>query len=289
MSFLAFTVAGNCRAEMPWPIGEIRSDDELHERFGLGQIPPDELIEIRVVRLPDTLESFPSDWSVVRQAAQEVVVQNADIQIVSACLLKSADSEAKSEEEPIKSPCPVMGAIVGHPQPGSQEVPILFFYLYEESMVLVSPSGWSVPNNELRKTLTTRFPELLRRTRGARLTREDAAERDIRIDRIYYRDGSVRTQVPLKDGKRHGLGCNFFSSGGISLLLPYSHGEIDGTVRSYTESGSLLSEADFDSGLKHGVERFYNEKGELIGSTRWFRGDPVPEESRPPDTNVSDH
>jgi antitoxin component YwqK of YwqJK toxin-antitoxin module len=127
--------------------------------------------------------------------------------------------------------------------------------------------------------LTKRFPKLLRATRGARLAREDIAESDISVERVYFRDGALRMQVPLRDGKRHGLGCSMFKSGGVSLLLPYSLGRIEGTVKSFAEGGTLLSETPYESGQRHGAERFFNEDGRLIGTTWWFRGGLVQEEN----------
>jgi len=279
VSSLSFTVPRDCLAETPWPTGKIHGEVGLHEQFGLGQIQSGEIAAIRVVRFSDALESPPSEWLIVKQAEQEVIALNADIKIVEASLAGAADSDVQPQKEPRKSPCPVMGALVAFPRLPSQETAILFFYLYDESMVLVSPPGWSISNDELRKMWTKRFPKLLRRTRGARLAHEDATESDNTVDRVYYRDGSLRTQVPLKDGKRHGVGCSMFKSGGVSFVLPYAYGEIDGTVQSYTEGGNLLSETRYERGKKHGAERFYNVDGSLLGTNWWLRDSLVQEES----------
>jgi hypothetical protein len=273
------TDAWDCRAEIPWPTGEIRDGDGLHERLALGRIQPDELSEIRVVRFSDTLESLPTEWLTVKEAEQEVITLDADFKIMTASLVRAGPTDGPSKNEPRQSPCPVYGALVALPRLPSQEIAIVFFKLHDENMLIVSPSGWSVSNEELHKFLTKRFPKLLRATRGARLAREDIAESDISVERVYFRDGALRMQVPLRDGKRHGLGCSMFKSGGVSLLLPYSLGRIEGTVKSFAEGGTLLSETPYESGQRHGAERFFNEDGRLIGTTWWFRGGLVQEEN----------
>lgn len=72
------------------------------------------------------------------------------------------------------------------------------------------------------------------------------------LARGLHSDGSVRAEIPLKAGLRHGL------------------------VREYYENGSLSMRAEYVEGQRHGERRYFDPDGNLTKVQQW-RDDEVVE------------
>lgn len=83
------------------------------------------------------------------------------------------------------------------------------------------------------------------------------------LARGTHGDGSLRTEIPLVNGLRHG------------------------TVREYYAGGGLSMRADFVDGQRHGERRYFDEQGNLIKLQQWvddavvesLEGDDIPQEA----------
>ena len=83
------------------------------------------------------------------------------------------------------------------------------------------------------------------------------------VARGTHGDGSLRTEIPLNQGLRHG------------------------TVREYYPGGGLSMRAEFVDGQRHGERRYFDEEGNLIKLQQWqddavvesLEGDDIPPEA----------
>src|SRR2546429_7961859 len=87
------------------------------------------------------------------------------------------------------------------------------------------------------------FSSRRRHTRCSRDWSSDVCSSD-----LYYRNGQLREEMPLRKGQRHG------------------------TVRAWHKNGVLASEEPYRDGLLHGVSRQWNESGKLLGEYRMVHG-----------------
>ena len=81
----------------------------------------------------------------------------------------------------------------------------------------------------------------------------NVAETDARIvntmiQKTFYRNGQIYEQVPVRNGRRHGI------------------------VRIWHKNGVRASEEPFQNGLLHGICRHWNEAGRRLGEYRMIHG-----------------
>lgn len=94
------------------------------------------------------------------------------------------------------------------------------------------------------------------------------------IAKSNYPDGSLRAEIPMKDGKQHGLAVEYYKNGKKSLEINYVNGIKHGISRRYYEDGTLFKETPYDSGQIHGVEKRYRENGKLAAEVPYRKGNP---------------
>jgi hypothetical protein len=70
----------------------------------------------------------------------------------------------------------------------------------------------------------------------------------MKIQKSFYRNGQIYEQVPVRNGRRHGI------------------------VRVWHKNGVNASEEPFQNGLLHGVCRHWNEAGRRLGEYRMIHG-----------------
>ncbi|MEA3455318.1 MAG: hypothetical protein U9R26_02315 [Campylobacterota bacterium] len=112
----------------------------------------------------------------------------------------------------------------------------------------------------------------------------------------FYPDGSIKSAVTYKDGKKNGVDHAFYPDGATlrhaynyaygrlhglqqeydknALLTQeenYRHGRLDGRSR-YYQNGLLVSEADYQNGLLDGGYREYFPSGMVRVEIFWRRG-----------------
>lgn len=100
----------------------------------------------------------------------------------------------------------------------------------------------------------------------------------------YFEDGSIKSTVPLKDKKPHGMKKWFRKNGTIQAIGEYLNGIQKGKFIVYNEDDSHSIEVDYLNGLKHGkyvqtdamgvlaVEGQYCN-GEMIGKFTYYLPD----------------
>ena len=66
--------------------------------------------------------------------------------------------------------------------------------------------------------------------------------------RMFYKGSRVAQETPMRDGVRHGLMRQWWSSGQLFSEVPYVDGVIDGTARFWNNKGELLGESTLRKG-----------------------------------------
>ena len=77
----------------------------------------------------------------------------------------------------------------------------------------------------------------------------------------YHDNGQIRTEIPYKGGKKHGVEKWYYANGQISLETPYANGKKHGTRKEYYENGKLKSKKPYKEGRRYGYGGYYDDKG----------------------------
>jgi len=107
------------------------------------------------------------------------------------------------------------------------------------------------------------------------------------MEKGNYSNGKLKYEVPLKDGKRHGVLRKYYESGTIQLksrwnngvkegklisyykngqaglIEPYNNGKIDGIVKNYDSLGNLVEMVTYKLGKKKGPYQSFYKNGKL--------------------------
>ncbi|WP_278348017.1 toxin-antitoxin system YwqK family antitoxin [Helicobacter pullorum] len=88
----------------------------------------------------------------------------------------------------------------------------------------------------------------------------------------YHNNGQIRTEIPYKGGKQHGVGKRYYTNGQISREISYVNGKKHGVRKSYYENGRLHYETTYANGKKHGTRKEYYENGKLKSKKPYKEG-----------------
>ena len=81
------------------------------------------------------------------------------------------------------------------------------------------------------------------------------------IQKSWYRNGQLREEMPLRNGKRHGVARLWHKNGRLASEERYANGLLHGICRQWSESGRLLGEYRMAQGT--GVQRVWHDNGKL--------------------------
>jgi hypothetical protein len=80
----------------------------------------------------------------------------------------------------------------------------------------------------------------------------------------YYPSGKVKFEVPLVDGKKHGLGKGYFEDGKIQIELNYEGDMKEGVAVEYYPSGKVETKSFYHNDVLVDTSSFFSESGLLI-------------------------
>lgn len=83
-----------------------------------------------------------------------------------------------------------------------------------------------------------------------------------RIERYYYRNGRIHTEIREVGGQLHGRYRAWHFNGQLAEELCYRHGRLHGTSRQWNEKGRLLGSFTMNHGT--GTQRYRHENGHLL-------------------------
>lgn len=99
-----------------------------------------------------------------------------------------------------------------------------------------------------------------------------------------FEDGSPLNRVRWVDGEKEGKELRFQKNGNKLREKNYVNGKVQGTMTIYSEDGSKESEYFFDNGILQGVAFRYLEDGSVVEDT-WEDGKKVSSTLLPPKQN----
>jgi hypothetical protein len=81
------------------------------------------------------------------------------------------------------------------------------------------------------------------------------------IQQAFYRNGQLREQVPMRNGRRDGVVCTWHKNGVRANEEPYQNGLLHGICRQWNERGELLGKYKMVQGT--GVQQTWHHNGQL--------------------------
>src|SRR6266550_3299976 len=81
------------------------------------------------------------------------------------------------------------------------------------------------------------------------------------IQRHFYRTGLIREEIPLRNGRRHGVARTWHKNGVLASEEPYRNGVPHGICRQWDEQGRLLGKYSMVHGT--GVQQAWHDNGQL--------------------------
>jgi hypothetical protein len=79
----------------------------------------------------------------------------------------------------------------------------------------------------------------------------------------YYPDGKLHKEIPLRQGKNHGVAKEYYKNGQLFQAIHYVNGTRHGIARQYYDNGKLSRETPYDSGQITGIRKKYRRDGML--------------------------
>ena len=80
----------------------------------------------------------------------------------------------------------------------------------------------------------------------------------------FYKNGKLRMEGKLINGKRVGVWKSYYENGIIWSIGIYVNGKREGTGVVFYSNGKKRMEGDYKNDARSGLWIFYNEKGEII-------------------------
>ena len=93
------------------------------------------------------------------------------------------------------------------------------------------------------------------------------------INKNYYDNGALMSEVPVKDDVIHGIVKNYYKSGKLHSRVYYNMGEKTKTIW-YYESGEVYRVTPFKDNMMEGVRKFYYRSGTLKAEVPYKKGEP---------------
>lgn len=113
---------------------------------------------------------------------------------------------------------------------------VCYFILVESKIIVTNNSSANVEENTTKGQVKQRFNE----------------------------DGSLKSDVTIVDGVRHGVAHNYYSDGSVHSEIHYKHGKKDSISIWYYENGDKYRTTPYKEGKKHGMQTKYYRNGKLM-------------------------
>lgn len=88
----------------------------------------------------------------------------------------------------------------------------------------------------------------------------------------YYANGKQYSEIPFKDGNRHGIEKKFHINGNVSDEFTYVEDQLQGPYKSYHTDGKVSGIGTYKEGLLHGPYTTYYPDGTLQGDANYSDG-----------------
>lgn len=92
------------------------------------------------------------------------------------------------------------------------------------------------------------------------------------IVKQYRKDGTLKAEIGVKDGQRHGLSKTYYKNKKLHQEINYINNKKHGIAKTYHKNGKIYQETLYDSGIIHGVRKKYRENGKLWAEIPFHKG-----------------
>jgi hypothetical protein len=92
------------------------------------------------------------------------------------------------------------------------------------------------------------------------------------VKKYYGKDGKLKTELTILNGKRNGIAKTYYKNGKVSLEMNYKMGKRDGLSKRFYEDGMLYQETHYKDDKMDGVRKKYRENGKLMSESK-YEGD----------------
>jgi hypothetical protein len=89
------------------------------------------------------------------------------------------------------------------------------------------------------------------------------------VKKYYSKDGKLKTELTILNGKRNGVAKTYYKNGRVSLEMNYKMGKREGVSNRYYENGSLYQETNYKEDKMHGARKKYREDGQPMSIARY--------------------
>lgn len=90
---------------------------------------------------------------------------------------------------------------------------------------------------------------------------EDDPEKKDGITKSYRKNGSLFSEITMKEGKRNGISRNFFANGKVSVEAYYKDDKKDGIFKQFYEDGTLMKEIEYKEDQVNGFSKKFRDDG----------------------------
>lgn len=94
-----------------------------------------------------------------------------------------------------------------------------------------------------------------------------------KTEKIFYPDGTVKSAISYKNGKKNGIEHDYFPDGATLMFAkPYVNDKLHGIVQAYSKNAIPKYEMTYRYGLLDGKSRFYDDKAQLKAEVEYKKG-----------------
>ncbi|MTI23301.1 toxin-antitoxin system YwqK family antitoxin [Fulvivirga sp. RKSG066] len=90
----------------------------------------------------------------------------------------------------------------------------------------------------------------------------------------FRADGSLKTSVALKDGKRHGEAKSYYKDGTLRQSINYVNNVKEGLAVTYYQNGRKYQETPYEKGKINGIRKKYRMNGNLMAEVPYINNEP---------------
>ncbi len=89
----------------------------------------------------------------------------------------------------------------------------------------------------------------------------ESVQENVKVKKSFYEDGTVRSELSFKDGKKNGVGITYYQNGEVRSEFNYVDGKKEGKNKNYYQEGGLSSDVNYSNDKKHGSYIKYYKTG----------------------------
>jgi len=105
-------------------------------------------------------------------------------------------------------------------------------------------------------------------------TQEDDPQKKDGIIKSYRKNGTLFSEVTMKNGVRNGMSRNFFANEKVSIEANYKDDKKDGLYRQFYENGTLMKEIEYKENQIDGLSKKFRDDGKPAWQARFSNDSP---------------